>query len=79
MFVRRMQGVNILVILLFLSTGIQGFNQDGYRIEATIAGMTDSTSLLAFHMGNRQYIQDTAKVDTRGHFVFEGRERQHWV
>ena len=49
--------------------------EKGYRIDVKVDGVQDTISMLAYHFGNRQYIQDTVRVDNEGHFVFQGDER----
>lgn len=43
-----------------------------YRIEVQIDGIKDTTLLLGYHFGDKKYVQDTAKVDSKGVAVFEG-------
>lgn len=47
----------------------------GYEIKVKVNGIHDTLSYLAYHYGNRQYIQDTVRVDSQGQFVFQGPER----
>jgi thiol-disulfide isomerase/thioredoxin len=64
--------------LLFFLTGILTVNGSaftGYRIELQINGLQDTVSYLAYYFGERQFLKDTARVDSQGHFVFEGQER----
>ncbi|MFO8234861.1 MAG: DUF5106 domain-containing protein [Bacteroidales bacterium] len=48
---------------------------EGYNIEAHIEGISNSEIYLGFHYGNKQYIQDTTKLDENGHGVFSGEEK----
>ena len=59
-------------IVLSMSLGCA---TDGYRIQVTVEGIADTETYLAYHFGERQYLKDTAQVDSRGHFVFEGSQR----
>lgn len=43
-----------------------------YRIEMTIKGLKDTTAYLGYYYGESTYLNDTAKVDSRGHLVFDG-------
>ena len=49
--------------------------EKGYHIEVKVEGLQDTISMLAYHFGNRQYIQDTVRIDTQGRFSFKGDER----
>ncbi len=48
------------------------FADRGHRIEITVEGLQDTTVYLAYHYGNRQYLQDTILSSPGGNFVFEG-------
>lgn len=46
----------------------------GFRIEGRIRGLRDTTITLAHYFGYNQYIpKDTARIDSSGRFVFEGK------
>lgn len=45
----------------------------GYRIEATIAGVRDSTCFLAHYFDKQHSIRDTAVADASGRLVFDGK------
>lgn len=47
----------------------------GYRISVKVEGLTEGDVLLAYHFGDRQYLQDTARMEQPGVFVFEKEER----
>ncbi|MDA7728851.1 DUF5106 domain-containing protein [Flavobacteriales bacterium] len=46
-------------------------NTSGHKITGTITGLQDSTIMLAYYFGGKQYATDTAVV-TNGKFTFEG-------
>ena len=48
--------------------------KNGYEIEINIAGLNDSTIFLAYHLGDKQYIKDTLKLDKSGHGIVSGNE-----
>ena len=71
-------------ILLLISILSYTFNTDaqtiaerfqkknlGYKITGTITGLQDSTVMLAYYFGGKQYATDTANV-VNGKFSFEG-------
>lgn len=45
-----------------------------YEIALTVSGLRDSTVFLAYHFGDKQYIKDTVRLDSRGHAVFSKNE-----
>jgi thiol-disulfide isomerase/thioredoxin len=46
----------------------------GYEIKVTVKGLSDSTCQLAYYFGDKQYIKDSAKADTKGNLIFKGPE-----
>jgi len=48
--------------------------KSGYDIEVSLAGLPDSTVYLAYHLGDKQYIKDTIKLDRTGNGSFRGKE-----
>ena len=48
--------------------------KSGYEIDITIHGLQDSTVFLAYHLGDKQYIKDTVKLDNAGHGIISGKE-----
>jgi thiol-disulfide isomerase/thioredoxin len=48
--------------------------KNGYYIDVTINGLQDSTVFLAYHLGDKQYIKDTIKLDKTGHGITENKE-----
>ncbi|HBC80110.1 MAG TPA: hypothetical protein DEO60_02485, partial [Bacteroidales bacterium] len=67
---------NIIFCLIMLSTTFcsSGQMKKGYEIPVTISGLQDSAIFLAYHMGDKQYIKDTVKLDSKGSAVFSGEE-----
>jgi len=51
-----------------------GQMKKGYEIAVNISGLQDSTIFLAYHLGDKQYIKDTIKLDGKGSAVFSGEE-----
>lgn len=49
--------------------------EQGYRISVEVEGLTEGEVLLAYHFGDRQYLQDTARMEQPGHYLFEGEDR----
>ncbi|MCY7353458.1 MAG: DUF5106 domain-containing protein [Cytophagaceae bacterium] len=65
--------VKKLLIALLFGLAFQATAQtSGYRIEANIKGIRDSTCFLAHYLDKQHSIKDTAKVDANGNILFEG-------
>ena len=56
--------------MLFVS--LYGQSQLQYEINISIPGLRDSTLFLAYHYGDKQYIKDTLKLDSKGNGAFTG-------
>ena len=48
--------------------------QSGYQIKGTVKGIADTTCMLAYYFGDKQYAKDTAEIDANGTFIFKGSE-----
>jgi thiol-disulfide isomerase/thioredoxin len=65
----------ISIIFLFIfSALINGQVKKGYEISFDINGISDSTIYLAYHLGDKQYVKDSVKIDKSGHGLFSGKE-----
>ncbi|HEY5470292.1 MAG TPA: redoxin domain-containing protein [Bacteroidales bacterium] len=66
----------IILAVFLLTISIFSFSQqkNGYEIDITIHGLQDSTVFLAYHLGDKQFIKDTIKLDKIGHGIFSGKE-----
>ena len=62
-----------LLFLVLISDN--SFSQDTYRFEGQVKGLQDSTCMLAYYYGDKQFAKDTAEIDKEGRFVFSGDER----
>lgn len=60
--------------MIVFSSAIFGQIRKGYEISVNIYGLSDSTIYLAYHLGDKQYLKDTIKLDPGGHGVFSGAE-----
>ena len=61
-----------IVILIFANFLAQA--QSGYQIKGMVNGVADTTCILAYYFGDKQYAKDTADIDSNGSFVFKGSE-----
>lgn len=68
-----MRQLSIFLVLL-ISVNLCSQEKKGYSIDLTINGLRDSTVYLAYHMGDKQYLRDTIKLDKEGHAVISGEE-----
>ncbi|MEX0967933.1 MAG: redoxin domain-containing protein [Bacteroidia bacterium] len=67
------------ITLLFISTAlfacsIGAQDKEGYTIDVKVKGLKDSIAYLAYYYGDKKYAQDTARIDGKGQFVFQGKE-----
>lgn len=64
-----------LATLVFLAVlNIPLFSQNGYKIDFNIEGWSDSTVYLGFYLQENTYVKDTARVDKKGNFTFDGKQ-----
>ncbi len=71
MILRKMIYASLIITGLLISCAAA---DKGYQIDVKVEGVQDTVSYLAYHYGNRQYIEDTVQVDQDGRFRFEGEE-----
>ncbi len=64
----------LLTLIGFLVSGKSNplLTDGGYHIKVQITGIKDTVCYLANYYGDKTYLTDTAKVDKKGRFVFEG-------
>lgn len=67
-------GIKSLVWLavILLSLLYSNVRADGYKIKIQIIGIQDTVCYLANYYGDKTYLTDTAIVDSKGKFTFEG-------
>ncbi|MGE5420345.1 MAG: DUF4369 domain-containing protein, partial [Chloroflexota bacterium] len=63
-----------VLFLLFLPILLHAQQKNGYLIDVTIRGLSDSAIYLGYHFGDKQYLKDTIKLDKAGKGVFTGNE-----
>jgi thiol-disulfide isomerase/thioredoxin len=64
----------LLILFALVSTLAYGQVKKGYEISVNIKGLKDSTVYLAYHLGNKQFLKDSLKVDASGNVRFSGAE-----
>jgi len=63
-----------LIIYFMLEPAVSAQLKNNHEISLTVNGLRDSSVYLAYHFGDKQYINDTVDLDSRGHGVFSGPE-----
>ena len=59
---------------LILATSVNAFGNDGHEIKVKINGLKNDTLFLAYHLGDKQYMKDTIRLDSKGQGAFKGSE-----
>jgi thiol-disulfide isomerase/thioredoxin len=65
---------SLSLLLALPATARVADRKPGHKIEVKIKGFTASEMMLAYHLGNKQYLADTVQAEN-GKAVFEGEER----
>ena len=77
--IANMKSVFRVLLVLFAFSQIQAAEKPaaskGYAIKVRLTGLKDTVCYLAYHFGDKQYLKDTAKVDSKGYMTFEGKEK----
>ncbi|MFZ6012010.1 MAG: thioredoxin-like domain-containing protein [Bacteroidota bacterium] len=63
----------ILVVIGLLTSGVCAAQQ-GYKIQFKVSGLKDTTAYLGYYYGESTFLKDTAKVNARGEFFFDGKQ-----
>jgi len=71
---KHMRLFRLMIVLFLFSSLLSGQVRKGYEIAVKIDGLADSTVFLAYHLGDKQYLKDTLKLDRSGSGVFSGSE-----
>jgi thiol-disulfide isomerase/thioredoxin len=69
-----MRRITFIVFLLMFCIMAPAQVKKGYEISFTLSGLTDSTIYLAYHLGDKQYLRDSVKIDRSGNGRFSGSE-----
>lgn len=64
----------LLAIFALLFVGYNGFSQ-GHKIQVQLDGLSDTTIMLGYHLGEQKYVIDSAELDSKGHAIFQGDEK----
>lgn len=64
-----------IALLLCASISVSAQTKSkAYNITVKIQGLKDTVCYLAYHYGDKQYLKDTAAVNSKGVMVFDGKE-----
>ncbi len=75
-----MRKLRLLLVISLIPALVFGQLKSGYEISLTINGLRDSTVYLAYHLGEKQYISDSIKLDNSGKATINGQEQlQHGI
>lgn len=66
---------NCILIFILLLAGVPAIAQNSYQIKVTIKPFTKGNLYLGHHFGSKQYIIDSAAINSRGEAVFSGKEK----
>jgi hypothetical protein len=69
-----MRLIYIVCLLFILSFSTVFATKPGYSIKIRVKGLKDTTVYLANYYGENKYLKDTARVDSKGVFTFNGKE-----
>ena len=61
-------------ILLLLVLPFFTYAQKGHELKFRVEGLKDTVAYLGYHYGDKQYVSDTVRVDSKGNFTFKGDE-----
>jgi peroxiredoxin len=63
-----------IAVFIIIISGLAQKNagKAGYKIKGEISGITDTVCYLAHYYGDKTYMTDTARADSKGRIVFEG-------
>lgn len=65
----RIALISSFFLISFLSSA-----QSGYKLQFNIEGLKDTTAYLGYYYGESTFVKDTAKVDSKGLFQFNGQQ-----
>jgi thiol-disulfide isomerase/thioredoxin len=69
-----MRRISFIILLLSVTFLVSGQAKKGYQISLNINGLSDSTVYLAYHLGDKQYLKDSLKLNKSGQGSFSGKE-----
>lgn len=67
--------MRIVLTSLFVIICTLSFAQTGYKIQVKIEGLKDTTAYLGYYYGESTFVKDTARVNSQGVVVFDGKTK----
>lgn len=64
-----------LILILITSLSFSANVDNGYSIKVKLNGYKDTVLMLGNHFGDKQYVTDTVKLDSKGIATFSGKEK----
>ena len=68
---------NLIIVILILCRIDAFADKGGYNIKVKIKGLKDTVCFLGNYFGDKQYIRDTAKINSKGECVFKSKKERH--
>lgn len=65
----------LAAICFFCTSAIWATNSKGYSIKVKVNGLKDTVLMLGNHFGDKQYVTDTVRIDSKGQAIFSGNEK----
>jgi peroxiredoxin len=66
--------VKFIFSCLIFSSTFFAVAQKGHEIKVQVHGLKDTVAYLGYHYGDKQYVTDTTRVDSKGNFSFSGED-----
>ncbi len=63
-----------LALSLFVSLTVTAQTKSAYSIQFRVTGLQDTTAYLGYYFAENTYVRDTAQVNSKGEFTFEGKQ-----
>ena len=64
----------LFAVALLLSFAATAQTKQGYTIQFKVQGLKDTTAYLGYYFAEGTYVRDTAQVNSKGEFTFEGKQ-----
>jgi peroxiredoxin len=65
--------MRFLKLSFFFLLSLSAFGQNAYDIHFKVQGLKDTTAYMGYYYGTNTFVRDTAKVDGKGEFKFDGK------
>lgn len=65
---------SVFAFVLFLSFAAAAQTKPAYSIQFKVQGLKDTTAYLGYYFAESTYVRDTANVNSKGEFTFDGKQ-----